>query len=105
MSEINVAAIVNPKPEKFDEVAALFSELVKKVEECEPDTLIYYVIKIQDKNELVVVERYKNEAAVKAHSSAPYFKETIAKAMPLLAKPVDIKMGQFLNGERGVSRL
>lgn len=33
------------------------AEVVKKVQEHEPGTLIYYAIKVQDKNEIVIIER------------------------------------------------
>ncbi|KAJ5886445.1 Ras-related C3 botulinum toxin substrate 1 [Penicillium subrubescens] len=105
MSEINVAASLYPKPEKFDEVAALVAEVVKKVQENEPGTLIYYAIKVQDKNEIVIIERYKDQAAVKAHSKSAYFREFFTKLAPLMAKPAEIRAGAFLNGQRGVSRL
>lgn len=93
MSEVNVTAILYPKPEKFEEVrllpnshaesslsldysiceprishtyllllcgsqvAALAADITKKVQEHEPDTLLYYAFRVQEKNEIVVVER------------------------------------------------
>jgi quinol monooxygenase YgiN len=84
MSEINVAAVLTPKPGKFDEVssnlilptysyypqwpwikqlnciqvATLVTEVIKQVQEHEPDTLLYYAFQIKDKDEIVIVERY-----------------------------------------------
>lgn len=73
MSELNVAAVLTPKPENFDEVrmilynlcvtsylsafqvAALVTEVTKQVQEHEPDTLLYYAF--QDKKEIIIVER------------------------------------------------
>ncbi|KAJ5801308.1 uncharacterized protein N7518_003376 [Penicillium psychrosexuale] len=57
MSEINATAILVPKPEKFEEVSTLVAEVIKQVEEHEPDTLLYYAFPIKDKNEIVIVER------------------------------------------------
>ncbi|KAJ5971027.1 uncharacterized protein N7479_000945 [Penicillium vulpinum] len=57
MSEINVTAVFFPKPEKFEEVATLVTEVIKQVQEHEPDTLLYYAFKIKEKNEIVIVER------------------------------------------------
>ncbi|KAJ5377746.1 uncharacterized protein N7496_005155 [Penicillium cataractarum] len=105
MSEINVAAVLYPKPEKFEEVAALVTEVVKKVQEHEPDTLVYYAIKVQDKNEIVIIERYKDQAAIKAHTKSSYFREFASKLPGLMAKPAEMRAGAFLNGARGVSRL
>ncbi|KAJ5053671.1 hypothetical protein NUH16_010744 [Penicillium rubens] len=57
MSEINVTAVFTPKPEKFEEVSTLVTEVIKQVQEHEPDTLLYYAYEIKDKNEIVIVER------------------------------------------------
>ncbi|OQE78483.1 hypothetical protein PENNAL_c0056G00859 [Penicillium nalgiovense] len=63
MSEINVTAVFVPKPEKFEEVAALVTEVIKQVQEHEPDTLLYYAYEIKDKNEIVIVESFDNYTA------------------------------------------
>lgn len=39
------------------QVATLVSEVVKQVQEHEPDTLLYYAFSVKDKNEIVIVER------------------------------------------------
>ncbi|CRL20182.1 unnamed protein product [Penicillium camemberti] len=64
MSEINVTAVFVPKPEKFEEVSTLVTDVIKQVQEHEPDTLVYYAFGIKDKNEIVIVER----AAVPRHN-------------------------------------
>lgn len=38
-------------------VAALIAETIANVQEHEPDTLLYYAIKVQNKNEIVIVEK------------------------------------------------
>ncbi|KAJ5632915.1 hypothetical protein N7490_009254 [Penicillium lividum] len=102
--ELNVAAVLHPKPEKFQEVATLVTELVKKVQENEPNTLLYYAFQVQEKNEIVIIERYQNQAAVQAHVKAPYFKDFAAKIPDLSERPWELRAGTFL-GSRGVSRL
>ncbi|KAL2705885.1 hypothetical protein AAEP93_001135 [Penicillium crustosum] len=57
MSEINATAVFIPKPGKFEEVATLVTDVIKQVQEHEPDTLVYYAFEIKDKNEIVIVER------------------------------------------------
>ncbi|CAP86081.1 hypothetical protein EN45_054900 [Penicillium chrysogenum] len=74
MSEINVTAVFTPKPEKFEEVSTLVTEVIKQVQEHEPDTLLYYAYEIKDKNEIVIVERYKNQSAIRTHVKSPYFR-------------------------------
>ncbi|KAJ5864423.1 uncharacterized protein N7529_006339 [Penicillium soppii] len=105
MSEINVTAVLTPKPEKFEEVATLVSEVIKQVQEHEPGTLLYYAFQIKDKNEIVIVERYKDQSAVQAHVKAPYFQIFAGKLPTLLSKPSELRAGGFLGGSRGVSRL
>ncbi|KAJ5463487.1 hypothetical protein N7475_008431 [Penicillium sp. IBT 31633x] len=105
MSEINVAAVLSPKPEKFDEVATLVSEVVKQVQEHEPDTLLYYAFSVKDKNEIVIVERYKDQSAVQTHVKSPYFRAFAGKLPALLGKQAEMRAGGFLSGSRGVSRL
>ncbi|KAJ5124742.1 uncharacterized protein N7515_008567 [Penicillium bovifimosum] len=105
MSEINVTAIFYAKPEKFDELANLVTEVIKDVQEHEPDTLLYYAFQLREKNEIVIVERYKNRAAIQTHVKSPYFRAFSGKLAPLLAKKTEIRAGGFLSGSRGVSRL
>ncbi|CAI7564117.1 unnamed protein product [Penicillium palitans] len=105
MSEINVTAVFVPRPEKFEEVSTLVTDVIKQVQEHEPDTLVYYAFGIKDKNEIVIVERYKNQAAIQTHVKSPYFRTFSKKLSTLLTKPAEIKAGGFLNGSRGVSRL
>ncbi|KAF7717276.1 Uncharacterized protein PECH_007555 [Penicillium ucsense] len=105
MSEINVAAVLTPKPEKFEEAAALITEVIQKVQANEPGTLLYTAFQVSGKKEIVIVERYKDQAAVQAHTKTPYFREFSAKIAPLMAKPAELRAGSFLNGDRGVSRL
>ncbi|KAJ6117577.1 hypothetical protein N7512_007302 [Penicillium capsulatum] len=93
--EINVVAVLYPKPDKFDE----------KVQAHEPDTLLYYSFRVKDKREIVMVERYKNHAAVQAHLQTPYFKQFAAQLPGLCAKPSELRAGGFVGDWRGVSRL
>ena len=66
------------KEGKMDEALAAFKELIAKVAS-EEGTVLYSLN--QDKtnpNVLVVVEQYKDKAALEFHSSTPYFKAFFA---------------------------
>ncbi|KAJ5726391.1 uncharacterized protein N7483_007748 [Penicillium malachiteum] len=104
MSEINVVAVLHPKPEKLKEVTALVTDIVKKVQENEPDTLLYYAFHVPETNEIVIVERYKYPEAVRLHVKAPYFQDFAAKIPGWSSQPWELRAGAFL-GIRGVSRL
>lgn len=45
-----------------------------------------------EKNNFIFVERYKNQAAIDAHFTAPYFKEFGAKIADMTSKPMEIKI-------------
>ncbi|KGO64630.1 Dimeric alpha-beta barrel [Penicillium italicum] len=97
MSEvINQVAVLTAKPEGFDELVAEIANITRNVQEHEPETTVYYAYSIAQTNEIVVVERYANQAALDKHHAAPYFQELVKKAPALLAKPFDLKVGSHL---------
>lgn len=50
--------------------------------------------------------RYRNAAALQAHAQGPHFKEFVAKAGPLMAKPFELKKADgILPASVGVARL
>jgi quinol monooxygenase YgiN len=75
---LTVIAKLPVKEGKMDEALAAFTELIAKVAS-EEGTVLYSLN--QDKanpNVLVVVEQYKDKAALEFHSSTPYFKAFFA---------------------------
>ncbi|KAE8154244.1 hypothetical protein BDV25DRAFT_121856 [Aspergillus avenaceus] len=97
MSEvINQVAILTPKEGKLDDLVAEIAKLTKGVHENEPETLVYYAYTNAQKTEVIVVERYVNQAALDKHMASPYFQDLIKKAPELLGKPLDIKVGSEL---------
>ncbi|PKN17800.1 MAG: antibiotic biosynthesis monooxygenase [Deltaproteobacteria bacterium HGW-Deltaproteobacteria-6] len=75
---LTVIAKLPIKEGKMDEALAAFTELIAKVAQ-EEGTVLYSLN--QDKanpNMLVVVEQYKDKAALEFHSSTPYFKAFFA---------------------------
>ncbi|BCR91611.1 putative quinol monooxygenase [Aspergillus chevalieri] len=103
---INLVAIIYPKPDKAAELSALMAEVTQKVQANEPDTLLYYAFtNEQNKDEIIVVERYRNAAALDAHVKGPHFQEFVKKASALMAKPFELKKGGFLPASAGVARL
>ncbi|KAL2009175.1 hypothetical protein VTN00DRAFT_7369 [Thermoascus crustaceus] len=123
--EVNLVATFYPKPGKTDELIALMNDMAKKVHANEPDTLVYYAVQVEGKDEIIFVEkyadpalgpfmqgqctmqrcdnqyRYKNQAAVTAHIQTPYFQEFAEKVSSLTEKPYDLKMGNRIAGFEG----
>ncbi len=82
---ISLVARLPIKEGKMDEAINMFKELMKEVAK-EEGTLSYTINRPQkDPNMLVVMERYKDKAALDFHSSTPHFKAFFAKIGALMA--------------------
>ncbi|EAS35066.3 uncharacterized protein CIMG_00420 [Coccidioides immitis RS] len=99
--EIHVVATFKAKADKIDEVAKILEQSAASIHEKEPNTLRFYVVRPKKGNELIVVEKYKDAAALKAHGGTEYFKAMVAKVTPLLAAPTDLKLCSFVGGFEG----
>ncbi|MCJ1443074.1 MAG: hypothetical protein MMC23_003571 [Stictis urceolatum] len=100
---IGITAIVTPNPDKVEDVRKGLKDLADKVKANEPDTLRYKIteqINAEGTPLFVVVEEYKDEAAVDKHMNSEYFKELGAaiKDQNLLAKPLDIMKTKVIGG-------
>ena len=77
---ISVIAKIPIKEGKVEEAILAFKELMVQVAK-EEGTLAYTMNRAKSNpNTLVIMERYKDKAALDAHSSTPYFKEFFAKS-------------------------
>ncbi|PKN84991.1 MAG: antibiotic biosynthesis monooxygenase [Deltaproteobacteria bacterium HGW-Deltaproteobacteria-1] len=75
---ITVVAKIPVKEGKMEVALAAFGELIDKVA-TEEGTVLYSLNKDSaNPNVLVVVEQYKDKAALDAHSSSPHFKAFFA---------------------------
>lgn len=76
---VPVIAKLGVKEGKMAEAVEMIKKLVAEVAK-EEGTLIYKFCKESKKpNTLVVMEAYKDKAALQAHSSTPHFQEFFAK--------------------------
>ena len=76
---VPVIAKLGVKEGKMEEAVEMVKKLVAEVAK-EEGTLIYKFCKDNKKpNVLVVMEAYKDKAALAAHSSTPHFQEFFAK--------------------------
>jgi len=91
--EIELVAILHPAAGKADRILELMGGVAKIVHEKEPGTLKYNLLKqTGDNPKIVVVEKYKDEAALKAHGKFPEFRESnkTMKKENLLTGPTQI---------------
>ncbi|CZT05192.1 hypothetical protein WAI453_005477 [Rhynchosporium graminicola] len=91
-SQIDIIAILFPKPGKADRIVELLNEVSGYVKANEPGTLKYQVTR--GKDEVIMIESYKDKAALGDHGSSKTFK-SFQKQMQeedLVARPMQLKM-------------
>jgi quinol monooxygenase YgiN len=82
---ISLIAKIPVKEGKMEEAISVFKELMVQVAK-EEGTLSYTINQGKSiPNTLVVIERYKDKAALDAHSSTPYFKAFLPKSAAFMA--------------------
>ncbi|ESZ99331.1 hypothetical protein SBOR_0293 [Sclerotinia borealis F-4128] len=104
MSQIDLIAIIFPKEGKADRVAELLNEISKHVHATEPGTLKYEVNKEVNKKsgaeEIIMLESYKDKAAIASHGASEEFKAFGKKLKDedLIAKPMQLKFLKNVGG-------
>jgi quinol monooxygenase YgiN len=82
---IALVAKIPIKEGKVDEAIEAFKGLMVHVAK-EEGTLLYTMNRDKsDPNTIIFMERYKDQAALDAHSSTPHFKEFFAKSAEFIA--------------------
>jgi quinol monooxygenase YgiN len=83
---IGVLAMLKVQDGKQAEFEAVFGELVKQVRANEPGCLLYSLTQKQGSpTEYVVMEQYKDQAALDAHGKTDYFRAAGPKMAPCMA--------------------
>jgi quinol monooxygenase YgiN len=87
-----VVAKIGVKEGKADELVQLLKDILPSVKK-EEGTLYYTVNRDRtDPNVVVVIEKYKDDAAFQAHSTTPYLAELFGKAQPLVEGDMELTM-------------
>jgi quinol monooxygenase YgiN len=87
---LSVIAKIPIKEEKMTEVLELFKQLMAEVAK-EEGTLFYTLnTSKSEPNTLVVMERYRDEAALTAHSASPHLNAFMAQARKLFSDRPEI---------------
>ena len=89
---LGVVATIKVKDGQGAEFEKVAGELVKKVNENEKGCLLYVLLKAEEPNTYVFMERYKDAAAFEQHRGTEYSK-TLGRAM-----------GAFMDGRPDVKR-
>jgi len=94
---ISVIAKIPIKEGKVEEAIQAFKELMVQVAK-EEGTLRYTMNRDQaNPNTLVIMERYKDKAALDAHSSTPHFKAFLAKSAAFIGGRPEITVMEELH--------
>ncbi len=90
---IGIVAKLKVAAGKNAEFEAVFAELAAATRKNEPGNNFYALHKSKTDPQLyVVLENYKDQAAVDTHMGAPYFQAGFKKMGPLLAGAPEIEM-------------
>jgi quinol monooxygenase YgiN len=97
---VSLIAKIPVKEGKMEEATGAFKELMVHVAK-EEGTLMYTVNRAQsDPNTLVIMERYKDKAALDAHSSSAYFKAFFASSRAFIAGKPEITVMEEIHSIR-----
>ncbi|RMY22817.1 hypothetical protein D0867_02465 [Hortaea werneckii] len=98
--EFNVIAILHPKKGKTDIVLRQLNEVAEYVQKNEPGVLSYSINRSlrpskDGEEEIIMLERYKDQAALKEHGSSQTFTAFNKKLaeQDLMRAPMVLKMG------------
>jgi quinol monooxygenase YgiN len=87
-----VIAKIKTKDGKADDLVALMKDILPSVRQ-EEGTVYYTVNRDRtDPNVVVVVEKYRDDAAFQAHSTTPYLAELFGKAGAFLEGDMELMM-------------
>ncbi|KAB8259702.1 hypothetical protein BDV32DRAFT_150124 [Aspergillus pseudonomiae] len=100
----NIVTLV-PQDGKLTDLAQAFNKLSQYVQTHEPETLLYYAVQPKGKDQLVIVEKYASENALKSHAQSVAFKEFGKAIKEILQMPPDIKTSTFTGGFEARSRI
>lgn len=89
---VAVVAKIRVRKGKADELVQLLKDILPSVKK-EKGTLFYTVNRDRtDPDVVVVIERYKNDAAFQSHSSTPYLAGLFEKAQALVEGNMELTM-------------
>ncbi|TVY32762.1 hypothetical protein LSUB1_G007884 [Lachnellula subtilissima] len=103
-SQIDLVAIISPKPGKTDRVVELLQEVAEYIKNNEHGTLIYNITRSFNKQagveEVIMIESYKDKAALLAHGSSKEFTAFQKKIQgeDLVSAPMQLKITKPAGG-------
>ncbi|TVY34386.1 hypothetical protein LOCC1_G007826 [Lachnellula occidentalis] len=103
-SQIDLVAIISPSPGKTDRVVELLQQVAEYIKNNEHGTLKYNITRSFNKQagveEVIMIESYKDKAAMLAHGSSNEFKifQKQMVAEGLVSAPMQLKITKPAGG-------
>jgi len=95
---VSVIAKIPVQADKVDSFLAALQELTASVAQ-EPGAVLYTANRASSEpNTIVIMERYRDKAALDAHSSSPYLKAFFARMPEFLAGKPEVSVMEELFG-------
>lgn len=82
-----IVVTLTVKPGSEETFQSISKGLIEKVRANEPDCLYYALYKTDNPQKFVMIERYKDDAAIAAHQKTPYFKDAFKQLRDVFAGP------------------
>lgn len=87
---ITIIARMTAKDGEFETMRSIAVELSRRVAEVEPDNALYAICEGAEPNQLILVERYKDEASIEAHRRSEHLRTLGKKIGATLAFPHEV---------------
>jgi quinol monooxygenase YgiN len=87
------------KPDKGHDFEQAFRDMSQGVREHEPGNIYYELYAGQDPHTYVIIERYKDAAAVAAHGRSPHAQKLVATLRDLLDGPPQAQRLTFISSK------
>ena len=94
---VGVIARFTPLPEKHSDLRALLEGMVGP-SRSEPGCHSYNVYEVPAEGDLVLIERYDDQAALERHRATEHYLNYRAQLSPLLASPISVTVLAPLDG-------
>lgn len=87
---ITIIARMTAKDGEFETMRACAVELSRRVADSEPDNALYAICEGAEPNQLILVERYKDEASIEAHRQSEHLRALGKRIRATLAFPHEV---------------
>ncbi|MEW4282290.1 putative quinol monooxygenase [Priestia koreensis] len=88
---IAIQAYMTVRPEKREEFIKNVTEVIEASRKEEGNISYMLTTKVENENEFVMLEEWKDQAAIEAHNTSAHFQKFAGSAKEFLAAPLEVK--------------